>query len=89
MSEIVIGTIMVLVMIYNIWFKIQSRTLVFILNPCNISAFFLIYLCFTEFNQVGELVAFCHFGFCFGGFIGIIFSENEGLPMIWCIVYTI
>jgi hypothetical protein len=57
------------------------------LNPCNISLCFLIYLCFTKFSRAGELVAFLMYGFSFGGVLGMLFSENDGLPYIYDINY--
>ena len=73
----------------NVFFKIQSKTLVFMLNPCHASNFFLIYLSFTPYHLAGELVAFSLFGFSFGGLLGIVFNENEGLPLSEIVVYNI
>lgn len=76
-------------MIANALFKVESKTLVFILNPCHASNVFIIYLCFTKYSKMGEAVAFLFFSFTFGGILGIIFTENEGLPLIDVVIYMI
>ena len=73
----------------NILFKIESKTLVFMLNPCHAANYFLIYLCLTPYHFTGELVAFSLFGFSFGGLLGIVFNENDGLPFSEIVVYNI
>jgi hypothetical protein len=88
-TELFMGFICLGCAVANVLFKIESKTLVFMLNPCHASNFFLIYLCFTPFHLAGELVAFCLFGFSFGGLLGIVFNENEGLPKSEIIVYNI
>ena len=83
------GLICLSCMVANIIFKVESRTLIFILNPCHASNFFLIFLCFTPFSIVGELFAFSLFGFSFGGLLGLIFTENEDLPFFEIFVYYV
>jgi hypothetical protein len=73
-TEKILGVINIIVAVINIYYKIQSRILVFMFNPCNISTFFLIYICLTDYNLRGELVAFSMYGFSFGGLLGIIFN---------------
>jgi len=43
----------------------------------------------TKFSFIGEVLAIAFYGFSFGGWIGMIFSENEGLPLAEIIVYNI
>lgn len=83
------GAICLTCMVVNIWYKYESRTMIFLLNPCHASNFFLIYLCFTDFHLVGELFAFSLFGFSFGGLVGILFSENVDLPFLEELVYNV
>ena len=83
------GTICLSIMIANIRFKLDSRTLVFILNPCHAMNAMFIYLCFSNFSLTGEKLALAVFGFSFGGWIGLLFSENDGLPYYEVLVYYI
>lgn len=76
-------------MVSNIMLKIESRTLIFILNPCHAANFFLIFLCFTKHSFIGELFAFSLYGFSFGGLLGIIFHENHDLEYFEVLVYNI
>lgn len=78
-----------LCMLYNIYFKIESRTLIFLLNPCHFATVLLIYLGFTPFSKTNERVALASFGFFFGGWLGIIFRENEGMSQFYCLMYDI
>lgn len=87
--EKVMGYVCAAVMIANISFKLQSRTLIFILNPCHAANAFLIYLTMTDYSGFGEVVALAVYGFSFGGWIGLAFSENEGLPFFEVLVYYI
>jgi len=73
----------------NISFKLDSRTLIFMLNPCHAAIFFLVFLTMTDYSCVGEIVALAFYGFSFGGWIGLLFSENEGLPWIEVLVYYV
>jgi len=73
----------------NISFKMNSRTLVFILNPCHAATLFVVFLTMTDFSFIGEIVVLAFYGFSFGGWIGLIFSENEGLPWNEVFVYNI
>lgn len=89
MIERLLGIICIAVVIANCSFKVESRTLVFILNPCHAANFFIIFLTLTEYSFVGEIVALAFYGFSFGGWLGMIFSENEGLPFAEVLVYHI
>lgn len=87
--EVFMGFLCLICMLANAWFKVQSKTLVFMLNPCHFSCLLLIYLCFTKESPTGQFIALSFYAFTFGGILGIIFTENEGLPMIDIVFYYI
>ena len=77
----------------------------FILNPCHLlsvsidtstrsnstlfSQLFLIIIGFSKFSIFTQLLALYVFALSFGGWLGIIFSENHGLPFLEELAYQI
>jgi|688.fasta_scaffold373770_1 hypothetical protein len=72
----------------NVYLKHEERTLVFILNPCHALTFFLSIVCLTSYNQLSELFAIAVYAFAFGGWLGLLISENdEHTPVVYIVVY--
>jgi hypothetical protein len=78
-AEKITGVICLLTFLCNCFFKFQQNTLIFMLNPCHIAIIFLFIACTRSYGVVGEISAMCVYSFAFGGYIGIIFNENEEL----------
>jgi hypothetical protein len=57
------------------------------LNPCHVVNFFLIVICFTNHGRLGEICALGVYSFAFGGWIGTIFSENDGFSFVENLIY--
>lgn len=78
-----------IVLVYEVYLKVQERYLIFILNPCHISNVFMILGGWLKFSKFGNFCALVCISFSFGGWIGILFAENEGLPLVEIIFYQI
>ena len=76
-------------LLINIYYKIQSETLIFILNPCHVCALAIGVLSLSKYSLKSEFLALYIFSSAFGGWIGLIFAENEELPIIELSVYYI
>lgn len=74
-------------LIANFYYKYLSRSLIFMFNPCHVVNLFLIFICFSRHSRLGEIFALGVYSFAFGGWIGIIFSENDGLTFIELVIY--
>ena len=66
-------------LLFNCYYKLESKTLIFMFNPCHVVNLFLIITAFTSHCKVAELAAIGVYSFAFGGWIGIVFSENDDL----------
>ena len=73
----------------NIYLKTMSRTLVFMLNPCHVVNLFLVIVCMRPHSRLCELTALAVYSFAFGGYIGILFNENEGFNTFELWVYHV
>lgn len=56
-------------------------------NPCHVVNFFLIIVSLRSHGRLGELCALAIYSFAFGGYIGIIFNENQGFNTFETIIY--
>jgi TMEM164 family len=74
-------------LLINTWMKLQSKTLIFMLNPCHIVNLFLVIVSVRDHDRFGELCALAVYSFAFGGYIGVIFNENEGFDLWELLVY--
>lgn len=81
------GYLCLLNLIINFHLKVQSRTLIFMFNPCHIVNLFLVIVSLRKHDRLGELCALAVYSFAFGGYIGIIFNENEGFSLFELIIY--
>lgn len=87
--EVFMAFTCLLVYIYQCYIKIQSKYLIFMLNPCHWCTLFLIGAGFSNYGKFGLFCAVGAFGFSFGGWIGTLFNENEGIPMQEVVFYYI
>lgn len=77
--EYALGALCFLFEVIQVSFKIQTKTLIFLLNPCHITTlvqgflFILSNSIWTEFLMVFQV------GSAFGAMIGIVFAENGEL----------
>ena len=78
-SEKITGALCILIFACNSLFKFQQNTLIFMFNPCHVAIIFLGIACLRSYGVIGEISAMCVYSFAFGGYIGIIFNENEEL----------
>lgn len=87
--EWLMGFTCLVILLINTWLKFFDRSLIFMFNPCHITNLFLVVVCLRKHSRLGELCALAVYSFAFGGFIGIIFNENEGFTPFETIVYHI
>jgi hypothetical protein len=81
MWEILLGLCYVAIIFGNLYTKYEEETMIFMLNPCHMVANTQLLLAFLPFNSFTNLVAIVSFAFSFGAWIGVLFTENEGLSM--------
>ena len=74
-------------LLINMYLKFSTSTLVFMVNPCHIVNLFLVIVSLTSHSRLGELCALAVYSFSFGGYIGIIFNENEGFTQFETVIY--
>jgi len=76
-------------LIMNWFLKLNSKSLIFMFNPCHVVNLFLIVISFTRHSRLGEICCMMVYSFAFGGWIGMIFNENEGFTNFeWFIYYS-
>jgi hypothetical protein len=73
----------------NCYYKYHSKTLIFMRNPCHMVTVLLIIVGFSKFSRFSEMVALAIFASAYGGWIGLIFSENEELPIQELVIYYV
>jgi hypothetical protein len=78
--EKLIGLISLTNLVVLSWYKAQSESMVFMLNPCHLISVLLIFVCFNDFNQWTERAAVWIYATAYGAWIGLFFTENDGLP---------
>lgn len=83
------GFICLLAFAFNCFLKFQQNTLIFMFNPCHVAIIFLAISCLTRYSVLGEISAMCVYSFAFGGYIGIIFNENEELSQAENVLYYV
>lgn len=83
------GWICVANFVCNCLFKFEQNTLIFMLNPCHVVNVFLAVVSLRSYSRIGELSALCVYAFSFGGYIGIIFNENEELSQKELVLYYV
>jgi hypothetical protein len=54
--------------------------MVFMLNPCHMISVLLIYICFNDFSPSTEKAAIWMFSQAYGAWLGLLITENDGLP---------
>ena len=87
--EQVMGLIIIGLVTANIYYKSLTQTVIFMFNPCHFTAVMLAYVSLTPFSRVSEMVALYVYSNAFGGWIGIIFSENHELSMTEQVIYYV
>jgi hypothetical protein len=87
--EKAMGYLCLAVLAYNVYLKVVAETLIFIINPCHVNCLLLAIISLNKNSLVTEMCALGFFSSNFGGWIGIIFSENEELGMLEIVVYYI
>ena len=88
-AEVMMGLICLGCILMNLYMKFHLRAVIFMLNPCHMANFLIVYLCFSKYSFGGELVAYMVYGLTFGGLLGLIFPENEGLSPFYVFVYVV
>ena len=71
------GVLCIACLIVNIYYKIQSETLIFIFNPCHVCALAIAVVSLSKYSIASEFCALYVYSSAFGGWIGLIFAENE------------
>ena len=71
------GTCCTFNLLVNCFLKAENQTMIFMFNPCHVVNLFLIIVSLTKHSRLGEICALMVYSFAFGGWIGIIFNENE------------
>jgi hypothetical protein len=66
----------------QIYFKIHSRTVIFILNPCHFITFTFALVSILPFNRFTDVLFSVSLGGCFGAWVGLVFAENGELSQI-------
>ena len=83
------GVICIICLLFNVYFKIKSETLIFIFNPCHFCALAIAVLSLSKYSIASEFLALYIFSSAFGGWIGVIFAENEELSLLELTVYYV
>jgi len=73
----------------QITFKIETQTLIFILNPCHVVTIAFGILSIIPYSLFSDYLACFCYGSTYGALIGIVFAENGELPFIEIVVYYI
>lgn len=85
--ELLMGIWCTINLITNCYLKMDNKTLIFMFNPCHVVNLFLIVISFGRHSRLGEICALMVYSFAFGGWIGIIFNENEGFTNFEHLIY--
>ena len=88
-AEKIIGAMCMIAYLAQIILKSQTKTLIFIFNPCHAVTFCygLVYL--MPFSIVTELIVCGALGGSFGACLGLLFPENANLSIIELIFYNV
>jgi len=78
--EYIVALISICNLVVLAYYKAQSESMIFMLNPCHVISVLLIYVCFSEFSQKSELAAVWMFAQAYGAWLGLLITENDGLP---------
>jgi hypothetical protein len=85
--ELIMAVMCTAIMVLNIYFKSETKTLIFMFNPCHLVNLCLAIVGFSRFSVSTEMMSLFIFSSAFGGWIGLIFSENVELTPLELIVY--
>lgn len=88
-AEKITGAALIFCLVFFIRAKYDDETMIFMLNPCHVTALLQAVCCFCPFNKWTEFVALTSFAFNFGGWIGIIFPELDGYTQAEVVVYYV
>ena len=66
-AERCMGLAMISTIVVNMYYKYESETAVFMLNPCHVVTYCYCIICFAKFNKFTEIVFIISFAFNFGG----------------------
>ena len=61
------GITCIICLLLNVYFKIKSETLIFILNPCHVCALAIAILSLSKYSIASEFLALYIFSSAFGG----------------------
>ena len=87
MLEKLMGIICILCLIGNLYYKWHTMTLIFMFNPCHVVCLSLAIISFSKFSTRVELLALFVFSSAFGGWIGLIWSENDEMSVNELLIY--
>jgi hypothetical protein len=74
---------------FQIYFKIHTKTIIFIFNPCHYVTFTTGLISLLPFNRFTHFVMPWAFGSCFGAWIGMAFAENGELSYLEELMYYV
>lgn len=83
------GFIGVFNLVANCYYKYHSKTLIFMLNPCHMVTVLIVIVSLGKYSKTTEMLALAIFASAYGGWIGLIFSENEELPLSELVIYYV
>ena len=65
-AEILVGVSLIVTIILNCYFKYQTETTIFMLNPCHIVTYCYIVIAFCKFNRLTEMLFVISIAYNFG-----------------------
>lgn len=87
--EYIQGIVCVLLLAANIYIKIFTRNLIFMLNPCHVATLTFGLCSLLPFNKLTNILFSFSLAACYGAWIGIVFAENGELTLFEEAVYYI
>lgn len=83
------GIICFILLAFQIYFKVQSETIIYIFNPCHAVTFLFGVISLMPFNRLTDALFPVALASCFGAWIGIVFAENGELSDLEIAMYYI
>ena len=85
--ELLGGVLCTLCLLANLYYKWHNMTLIFMLNPCHFVVFVQVIVFFSKFSVKAELLTLFIVSSAFGGWCGMIWSENIEMTFPELVVY--